>query len=169
VSYRSKTEMLGLPLVHVARPRIVDGYVQRGVARGWIAVGDISFGILVSVGGLAFGGIAIGGVGIGILTLAGLAVGVGMALGGLAIGGVAIGGCAIAWKAALGGAAIAKEFAIGGSAIAEHANDDAARHFFEETPARYGKAFVDHAHWFLLLTLLPFIFRRRKGSLYEER
>ena len=169
MSYRSQTEILGIPLVHVARARIVDGHVRRGVAIGWIAVGDISFGIVISVGGLAFGGIAIGGIGIGIVTLAGLAVGAGIALGGFAGGFVAMGGCAIAWKAALGGAAFAREIAVGGSAMAEHANDDIARRFFEETAARYGKAVMEQAHWFLLLTLLPFIFRRRRQAPYEER
>ena len=61
-----------------------------------------------------------------------------------------------------------QEIAVGGSAIAEHANDDIARRFFEETAARYGKAVMEQAHWFLLLTLLPFILRRRRQAHYEE-
>jgi len=67
VNYRSHRTLFGLPLVHLASGQVVDGRYKRGIARGWIAVGDISLGILFSMGGVACGGISIGGVGLGLI------------------------------------------------------------------------------------------------------
>jgi len=59
--YRSKTELFGLPLVHIAsgfnpltrRPRLAKGIIAIGnIAVGGLAVGGLSFGV-VSLGGLA--------------------------------------------------------------------------------------------------------------------
>jgi hypothetical protein len=151
--YRSKASLLGLPLIHVSTAEMVDGRVRRGVARGWIAIGDIAFGV-VSIGAIAFGGITLGGLGLGLISLAGLSLG-GFATGGLAIGFFAIGGLAIGWEGALGGAAIAKEYAVGGLAIAEHANDAEAQEYMRTSVVRFGKTFMEHSRWFLLLALLP--------------
>ena len=157
MSYKSKAQFLGLPLVHVATSTVENGRLKRGIARGWIAVGDVSFGVLLSVGGVAFGGIAIGGLAVGLVSIAGLALGL-LALGGGALGLVAIGGAALAWKYALGGFAMAHEYAVGGSAFAIHANDLAAKDYFNQSPLfSTARWLADHARWFLLLALLPIV------------
>jgi hypothetical protein len=168
MSYKSGFELLGLPFVHVAMGEMEGGRWKRGIARGWIAIGDVAFGVLFSAGGIAFGGIAVGGVALGALALAGLALG-GYSLGGLAVGYLSVGGLAVAFQGALGGAAIAKTFAVGGLAIAEHANDAAAEKFFSEGAASVGRAIMDHSGWFVLLALLPILGRRRSQSANEPR
>ncbi len=103
--YRSETEILGIPLVHITRglnPRT--GAPQ--VARGIIAIGDISIGVL-SLGGLSLGGISLGGI----------------SVGAVALGGIALGGMAIALYFAAGGMAIAGSYALGGMGIAPHVID----------------------------------------------
>lgn len=155
MNYKSGFSLLGLPLIHIKTGGMEEGRYQRGIAKGWIAIGDISFGILFSAGGAAFGGIAIGGFSVGLLSFAGLAIGV-FAFGGGAIGIVACGGGAIAWQAALGGFAMAKEFAMGGVAIANHANDHLAKEFMEQS--RFfsaSKLVMEHSRWFILLTFFP--------------
>lgn len=114
--YRSKRTLFGLPLVHINM-----GFGLR-VARGIIAIGNISIGVL-SIGGLALGLISLGGLALGLLlVLAGVGVGA-IALGGLAIGVLAVGGVAfgwfvwggVAWGAySVGGVAIASKIAVGG-------------------------------------------------------
>jgi hypothetical protein len=117
MEYRSRLSPLGLPLVHVAIGMRGAGGYARGVATGWIAVGDVAFGVLVACGGLAVGGLSLGGLSLGVLAMGGVAGGL-AALGGMAAGGIAVGGAAIAWHAAVGGLAIAHHYAIGGLAIA---------------------------------------------------
>lgn len=103
--YKSKTTLLGLPLVHIASG--IDPMTGRPrVARGIIAAGNIAIGVL------AFGGIALGG-----LTFGGVSVGV-LAIGGVAVGGIALGGMAFGIVGALGGMAFSFGFAVGGLAIA---------------------------------------------------
>lgn len=108
--YRSSTEIGGIPLIHVA----VSPEGRRGVARGWIAVGDSAFGVLIAVGGLAVGGIAVGGAGLGLLAVGGVALG-GVSAGGLSIGVLAMGGMAAGVQLALGGGALSAGSAIGGA------------------------------------------------------
>ncbi|MCK4546937.1 MAG: hypothetical protein KAW17_05780 [Candidatus Eisenbacteria sp.] len=172
MTYKSQTTLLGFPLVHVATAEMRDGRIVRGIARGWIAIGDISFGVIVSIGAVSIGGIALGGVGLGLLSLAGLSIGV-FALGGVAVGIVAMGGFAVAWHAAMGGAAIAREFALGESAIAEHANDEAAREFFSGSGFLAGVSSVmRNARWLVLLAALPVIqavLRRKREKEHEVR
>ena len=128
--YSSKTTLLGLPLFDLAVGPQPGRQGFRGVARGWIAVGDVALGPLLAVGGVAGGGIAIGGLAVGgVLAFAGFAVG-SYATGGFAAGLWAVGGCALAWLGAAGGAAISNAYAIGGLAIAPHANDEAAKAYF---------------------------------------
>lgn len=106
--YKSKTRILGYPLVHIARG--IDPETGRfRVAKGIIAIGNIAIG-LIAIGGLALGGLALGGLSLGLL-----------ALGGLAIGGAAMGGVAVAYYLAIGGFAVSANYAIGGFAIAPHA------------------------------------------------
>jgi hypothetical protein len=169
VEYRSKTGLLGLPLVHIVIGTIQGGKPVRGIARGWIAVGDVSFGVLLSVGGIACGGFAFGGMAIGVLSLGGLAVGV-LALGGGAIGYLAAGGAAIAVKAALGGLAIARDYALGGGALARHANDDAAHRFFQEDLfADAARTVMAHSQWLVLLAALPALLALRDRKRRQEQ
>jgi len=150
VEYRSRGTLLGLPLVHVRFGQPLGAKPEW--TKGWIAIGDRTFGVVLSVGGIAFGGIAIGGLAAGVISVGGVALGLaacgggafglvalgGLAVGGLAVGGGAIGylatgGGAIGWQAATGGLAIAKEFAQGGLAVAHHASDEAARAYFQNS------------------------------------
>ena len=106
--YRSKLELFGLPLVHIAQ-----GFdTQTGrprVAKGIIAIGDIAIGVF-ALGGMALGGLTFGGLSLGLF-----------ALGGLAVGGIAAGGLALGILFAAGGMAMSIMYAIGGLAIAPHA------------------------------------------------
>src|SRR6516162_3071039 len=117
-NYKSHRTLFGLPLVHLASGQVEDGRYKRGIARGWIAIGDISLGILFSLGGVACGGISIGGVSLGLITFGGVGLGL-ICLGGLALGGYAVGGFAFG-VLAVGGGAIALYDAEGGLAIAGH-------------------------------------------------
>jgi tRNA A-37 threonylcarbamoyl transferase component Bud32 len=124
IDYRSKTTLLGWPLLHIATG--IDPQTRRKrVARGWVALGDVAVG-LFAAGGTAYGGIAIGGFSVGFLAVGGFAVGMlvalgggalsfGVSAGGLAVGSFAIGGCALGLKA-LGGMAVGR-MAIGGRPI----------------------------------------------------
>lgn len=123
--YKSKTRLLGLPLVHVAAGwDPVTG--KKRIAKGWIAVGDV----------MAVGGIAVGGVtGVGVVGMGGVAgcgllgVGGALAIGALAIGGnaagllFALGGNAASMGLTIGGLAAGK-FAIGGEAAGEYVISD---------------------------------------------
>jgi hypothetical protein len=120
MEYRSNTRLLGLPLVHVAIGRgDATGRYRRGVATGWLAIGDIAVGVVLACGGVSLGGISLGGVAAGLLPIGGLAFGL-LAFGGLALGITAIGGAAVGWHAAIGGLAMAHEYALGGFAFARH-------------------------------------------------
>ena len=149
--YRSSASLLGLPLVHVAIGAPDGSDAKRGVARGWIAVGDISFGVVLSVGGLAAGGISVGGLSLGILSLAGVSLGI-WSVGGLPLGLFAVGGGAIAVWAAEGGLAVACEYAIGGLALGRHANTDVARAYLASSPFfDVALRAMRHARWLPLL------------------
>lgn len=110
--YKSKKKIRGIPLVHIKM-----GYGVQ-VARGIIAIGNVSIG-LISIGGISVGAISLGGLGLGLLVLGGLALG-GIAFGGGAIGIIAMGGMAIGMYS-LGGMAVASEIAIGGAAFGDTA------------------------------------------------
>ena len=126
--YKSKRTLFGLPLVHINT-----GFGLR-VARGIIAIGNISIGVL-SIGGLALGLIALGGLALGLLlVLAGIGIGT-VALGSVAVGVLATGGLAVGWLAwggiaygvySVGGLAFASKIAIGGVASAPLAIGSAA-------------------------------------------
>lgn len=135
--YRSRATLFGLPLVHCRGGKLPGQKMQPAV--GWIAFGEIAYGILFANGAVAVGAISIGGASVGLISFGGFSLGLltfgGVALGGLALGGAAVGmiasgGIALAWHAAIGGVAAAHELALGGSALANHANDPAAREFF---------------------------------------
>ncbi len=166
MQYKSKSSLIGLPLVHIAIGAAPDSRSPRGIARGWIAIGDIAFGVLFSAGGVAVGGIAFGGLAMGGICLGGLGLAV-YALGGGAFGIYSIGGLAVGWNAALGGAAIAKKYAVGGYAAAEHANDPIAQEYMKTSAMRYGELVTQHARWFIVLAFIPSIvalYRRWKSG-----
>ena len=165
--YKSSKTLLGLPLVHVAIGSPEGSRAGRGIAKGWIAVGDISFGVVFSIGGLAVGGLSVGGLSVGVLALAGLSLGI-WSVGGLAIGVFAVGGGAVAAWAANGGLAIASEYAIGGLAIGPNANTDAARTYFEASKFfNVAMLAARHSRWLLLLAVIAPIIavftKRRRG------
>jgi RNA polymerase sigma factor (sigma-70 family) len=179
--FRSKATLMGFPLIDInvrdpqppggtkpAGPSDPDFDSGRGVARGWIAIGDDARGILLAIGGIARGFIALGGLAIGGFSVGGCALGLvafgggalgliaigggalgvvafgGLAIGWQAVGGgaiawdVACGGGAVAWHAASGGAAFAHDYAIGGAARALHANDEMAKAVLLSHPLEQG-------------------------------
>ena len=158
--YRSRWTFLGLPLMHIRMECMKDGKTLPAI--GWIAIGNLAYGVLfagggvavgaISIGGAAVGLVAIGGGALGLLSFAGVAMGF-WANGGAALGYLASGGGAMGWLAAHGGAAVAHSFAVGGSAAAEHANDEAARAFMQHNVFfQYSERFMRHAE---LLIWLP--------------
>jgi hypothetical protein len=162
--YRSKLELLGLPLVHV---RFGRSAVQRTPVKAWIAAGDFAFGLLFAFGGLAVAPMSIGGMAIGLMSWGGAAIGLfamgGFALGGWVFGGFALGwqafgGCALAWNAAMGGLAIARDFALGGVAHAAQANSEIASQFMKGSQFFKRMEVLSHyVGWLNLLWLIPLI------------
>ena len=156
--WTSPWTLLGWPLVHInfgspALHPADQGAPRRGpqIARGWIAIGDRAYGIVLAVGGIATGGIALGGLSMGGFAFGGAAfglVGIGgfgaglFAFGGGAIGIFTVGGLALG-ALATGGLALAFQYATGGMAIAEHANDEAATAFVKQS------SFFQFSEWLL--------------------
>ena len=175
--YVSPWRLAGLPLVSIAFGADLSRSERHGVARGWVAVGDVAFGG-VAVGGLAVGPIAVGGVCTGVLALGGGAFGF-FSLGGVAVGWAGCGGMALAWEFAAGGLSIAHKLAGGGLALAAEqafggvaraplANDHAAWVRLNANPI-YGlvMTLLPHAGWLSLLSLPGLLialryFRRNK-------
>jgi RNA polymerase sigma factor (sigma-70 family) len=133
--YQSSWKLFGLPLMDIRTGRPAGEKLRP--AKGWIAIGDVAYGALFAVGGIAiapisFGGVslgllAVGGVSLGLVAHGGLALGLYGASGGVAVGYLAHGGGAAAWYAAEGGFAAARDLAVGGIAQAAHANDSTAK------------------------------------------
>ncbi len=121
--YVSSARLFGLPLVHIAFGPQRGG--PRGIAKGIIAIGDMAFGVVFALGGVAVGGVSIGGLSVGVLALGGGALGC-VAVGGLAVGLIALGGLAVG-VLAIGGGAIGY-YAVGGGAIGVHAAGGGAVH-----------------------------------------
>lgn len=162
--YRSRVELLGLPLIHI---RLKNSTGQRSPVKAWIAAGDCAIGVVFAFGGLAIAPVSLGGAAIGLISWGALAVG-GFAAGGFALGGWAFGGmtmgwqsfggCALAWNAAMGGLAIAREFALGGVAQATQANNEAASQFMKSHYFFKNMELLSHHIGFLnLFWLVPLI------------
>jgi predicted Ser/Thr protein kinase len=129
--YRSKTEIFGLPLVHIAmgvdlrtgKKRVAKGVIAIGdIAKGIFALGGLSIGV-VSFGGLSLGVFSLGGLSLGLASFGGFALGLIFAYGGFALAPIAVGGMAVGY------------YAAGGAAFGEHTwssrgRDPAARDFF---------------------------------------
>lgn len=107
--YKSKTSILGMPLVHVKLSR----YGKPSVAKGIIAIGTVSVGV-ISIGAVPLGIICLGGFPIGLIAIGGISIGLLLAIGGIAIGAAAIGGVAVGLLAI--GGITAGNIAIGGYA-----------------------------------------------------
>lgn len=109
--YRSKATLLGWPLVDVAFGPHKDE--RMGVARGWIAAGDVAFGGVAIGGAWSVGIVSVGGAGsLGLIS----AFGGGTAFGGMTslAGGMALGtGLTVGGGAAAGGIAVAGGAAAG--------------------------------------------------------
>jgi len=112
--YRSKTEVFGWPLVHIATG-INPATGRRRIAKGIIAIGDTAIGG-VAIGGGAVGGVAVGGGAIGGFSLGGGAIGA-LAIGGGTLGLFSFGGIAIGLLMALGGMAMGLGLSSGGLAV----------------------------------------------------
>jgi RNA polymerase sigma factor (sigma-70 family) len=163
--YRSRTTLLGLPLIHV---RLFHRLPGEGPVKGWIAVGDQAFGGLVAFGKMAVAPISVGFVAVGLfswglMSIGGLAVGgFSIALwsfGGFAVGWQAWGGCAIAWNLAAGTAAVAHDFALGTVAQALQANNRIARQALESSSS-FPILLTIYRHFVLLnsIWVLPLFF-----------
>ena len=126
--YRSTTRLMGLPLIDIALGP-VEGE-PKGVARGFIAIGDYATGWL-AIGGFARGFVAIGGFAIGGFSIGGMSIGLLGALGGAAIGGFASGG------AAIGGVA------SGGMGAGFAAQGGAGFGYYVRAGGGYGKHLID--------------------------
>jgi RNA polymerase sigma factor (sigma-70 family) len=167
--YRSKLELLGLPLVHI---RISDRFeMLRKPATGWIAMGDRAIGGLFAFGGVAIAPFSIGGLAIGLLPFGGITFGV-VALGALSVGiwtfGVAaigwqsLGAFAFAWDAAAGNLAMAHTFAVGNVARAIQANNDIAKQFIDANLFfRWMRAVSNHWFWLNVLWVTPLFIQWR--------
>jgi hypothetical protein len=103
-NYRSKAEVLGWPLVHIA------GGVNPETGAPLVAKG------ILAIGNFAVGVIAIGAMAAGIFTVAGIGLGL-FVLGGIAIGAIAFGGLSFGIFLAVGGLAISVGYAFGGLAL----------------------------------------------------
>jgi hypothetical protein len=103
--YKSKTQLFGLPLVHIVSGPAMDPATGKlRVAKGIIAIGGIAIGVL-AIGGAAIGVFALGGLALGLLAaMGGVAIGAGISIGGFAVGFVGIGGLAVGFYALGGGA-----------------------------------------------------------------
>jgi hypothetical protein len=152
LTYRSRAEIAGLPLIQVAIDfdaqstshatavvAVADdavGFVAMGGhATGFLAIGAIAIGG-VAVGAVAVGGVAIGAIAAGPVALGALALGL-IALGAVAVGGLANGALAFGF-AALGPLAIGR-FAAGFVAIGQYCltlntHDQRAKMFFQRYP-----------------------------------
>ena len=120
--YRSRTEILGLPLIHLAF-----GYNPRTglprLAKGVVAIGNVALGF-IAVGGIAAGGFVISGIGMGFFALAGIAIG-GVAVGGIAIGAAfALGGLAFSLQHAIGGLPVMLQTVVSGAIIPRDGGTD---------------------------------------------
>jgi len=146
--YRSRLRLFGIPLVHVKFAGAEQGETP---AIGWIAGGEVAYGVLFAWGGFAVGFVSVGIVSLGVLSLGAVGVGL-LGLGTVGVGFIAFGAAAIGWKAygslaALGwqGAfsnafSVAREGAVGPVALAEQVNnaEAAALANLAEAGAAYG-------------------------------
>lgn len=136
--YKSRWTFLGLPLVHIRSNCQENGKTLP--AKGWIAGGNVAYGVVFACGKFAVGAISVGVATMGLLSLGGVAVG-GVTFGALGLGYCAFGFAPVGWIAAglssmgwrisLGVVGVAHDYAQGEAVSAAHANDAAAYAFCE--------------------------------------
>lgn len=132
--YKSQSTLLGIPLFHFqfTKPEMGDK-----PAFGWVAGGNVAYGVLFAWGGVAIAPVSVGIVSLGVISIGAIGFGI-LGIGVVGIGVIGFGVSAIAYKAyaslsALGwesafsgGFATAKEAAIGTIAQASHVNNEIA-------------------------------------------
>ena len=151
--YRSRFELLGLPLIHIrfgggatnASMAGNDFSPLKAAAKGWIAISDsFAFGLIFAYAGMAVAPISIGACALGLISYGAMAIG-GIAVGGFAFGPWATGALAagwqtfantaIAWNFADGGEyGVAHDYAVGATANAAEVNTDFVRNLAIANP-----------------------------------
>jgi RNA polymerase sigma factor (sigma-70 family) len=176
--YRSRTNLFGLPLIHV---RIGDRFdILRGPVKAWIAIGSShSIGVIFASGGIAIAPISFGGIAIGLLPFGAISMGMfsigAISLGVWAFGGLSIGwqvfcSVGVAWNAAMGGMAIAHDFAAGRIAHAAQANTEIAAQFFGQSLFfRCANIVSNHGIWLMLGWIIPLALQSRLIALARRR
>lgn len=132
--YKSRLTFLGVPLMHV---KLATPEAEERPAIGWIAAGEVAYGLLfawggfavapISVGIISGGLITVGAVGFGLISIGTVGVGL-LAMGASAIGYKAYGSLsALGWESAFSvGFSTAKEAAVGPIAYADQVNNELA-------------------------------------------
>ena len=132
--FKSRLRLLGVPLVHI---QFATPEEDEGPAVGWIAAGEVAYGLLFAWGGLAVAPISVGIVAVGVLSIGAIGLGL-LAMGTVGVGWIAMGASAVGYKAygslsALGwenafsqGFSVAREAALGPIAYAKAVNNDLA-------------------------------------------
>lgn len=118
-TWDSRIRVFGLPLVSVRVHFSPYGIRTRDMARGIVAIGNISVGV-VAMGAVSVGIVSVGVLSAGVLALGVLAFGL-AALGAVAFGLLAFGPVAIGLWYAGGVTALAKEIAVGVAAVGKTA------------------------------------------------
>jgi RNA polymerase sigma factor (sigma-70 family) len=132
--YKSRLSLFGIPLLHFqfTKPEVGDK-----PALGWIAGGNVAYGLLFAWGGVAVAPVSVGILSFGVISVGALGFGL-IGIGVVGIGVIGFGASAIAYKAyaslsAIGwesafsnGFSIAKDAAIGPIAQATQVNNDQA-------------------------------------------
>ena len=165
--FKSRLTLLGVPLVHV-KFAMPEGKEKPAV--GWIAAGEVAYGLLfawggyavapISVGIISFGLVTVGAVGFGLLSMGTIGVGV-IAMGASAIGYKAYGSLsALGWENAFSqGFSIAKEAALGPIAFAEHVNNEVAASI--SNLSRVGESYVVVLGVMTVLVIVPVVLYAR--------
>jgi len=160
--YRSRQTLLGLPLLHIRL------HATNTPVRAWIAVGNFAYGVIFACGRVAIAPLSLGLFGVGLVGVGGLMAGV-LTFGLQSIGVLAAGAFAGGWMAkgviaygthaAYGLEAFARDFAgcpsghARWTAHALHANDGAAREFFDHS-AFFSWTSISEPGFRLMLTTL---------------
>ncbi|ANM30918.1 RNA polymerase [Acidobacteria bacterium Mor1] len=165
--FKSRLRLLGVPLVHIQF-----GLPEEGepTAFGWIAAGDVAFGLLFAWGGIAVAPISVGILSLGVFSVG--AIGLGFyAMGTIGIGVVAMGASAIGYKAygslsGLGwenafsqGFSNARDAAIGPIAYAREVNNETASTLSDLSTV--GNTYVGVLAATVVLVILPAVLYSR--------
>jgi len=151
--YKSRLCLAGIPLLHfrLGMPEKNDKPVI-----GWLAGGDIAYGLLFAWGGIAIAPISVGLLSVGLISVGAVGIGI-IGLGTIGIGIIGFGASVIAYKgyaslSALGwesalsaGFSIANDAALGPIAFANQTNNEQAAEI--ANLATFGQSYV----WLLAL------------------